>query len=44
LHPWQIVLVAGWINCQQLEVIAYLEEEKQILPERLKGKRPQLAC
>jgi len=41
LHPWQIVLVvvAGWINRQQLEVIAYLKEENQILREHLKGKR-----
>ena len=41
LHPWQIVLVVvtGWINRQQLEVIAYLREENQVLREHLKGKR-----
>ena len=35
LTPWQIVLVilASWINRQQLEVIEYLQEENRVLRE-----------
>ncbi len=39
--PWQMMLVAlaGWINEQQLSVIAYLKEENRVLREHLGGKR-----
>ncbi len=41
LHPWQLLLVAlaGWINRQQQDVIAYILEENRILTSKLKGKR-----
>jgi len=41
LHPWQLLLVtlAGWINRQQHDVIAYIQEENRILRNKLKGKR-----
>lgn len=41
LRPWQLLLVtlAGWINRQQLDVIAYIQEENRILKNKLKGKR-----
>ena len=41
LHPWQLLLItlAGWINRQQQEVIAYIQEENRILKDKLKGKR-----
>ena len=41
LHPWQLLLVAlaGWINRQQQDVIAYIQEENRILKNKLKGKR-----
>ena len=41
LHPWQLLLVtlAGWINRQQHDVIAYIQEENRILKNKLKGKR-----
>ena len=40
LQPWQLLLVtlAGWINRQQQDVIAYIQEENRILKNRLKGK------
>ena len=40
LQPWQLLLLilAGWINRQQLQVIDYLRTENQILKEKL-GKR-----
>ncbi len=41
LHPWQLLLVtlAGWINRQQHDVIAYIQEENRVLKNKLKGKR-----
>ena len=43
LQPWQLLLVtvAGWINRQQQDVIAYIQEENRILKDKLKGKRPR---
>ena len=40
-QPWQLLLVslAGWINRQQQDVIAYIQEENRILKSKLKGKR-----
>ena len=34
-----LVALAGWINEQQLSVIAYLKEENRVLREHLGGKR-----
>ncbi len=41
LQPWQLLLVtlAGWINRQQQDVIAYIEKENRTLKSKLKGKR-----
>lgn len=41
LQPWQFLLVilAGWINQQQQEVIDYLRTENQVLKEKLGKKR-----
>lgn len=41
LHSWQLLLVtlAGWINRQQHDVIAYIQEENRVLKTKLKGKR-----
>ena len=38
---WQFVVVAlaGWLNRQQQDVVAYLREENRVLREQLKGKR-----
>jgi len=40
LQPWQLlfVILAGWVNQQQQQVIDYLRTENQILKEKL-GKR-----
>ena len=40
LKPWQLlfVILAGWVNRQQQEVIDYLRTENQILKEKI-GKR-----
>ena len=40
-QPWQLLLVtlAGWINRQQQDVIAYIQEENRTLKNKLKGKR-----
>jgi len=40
LQPWQLLLLilAGWVNRQQQEVIEYLRTENQVLKEKL-GKR-----
>ncbi|MCH9033253.1 MAG: transposase [Planctomycetes bacterium] len=40
-QPWQLLLVtlAGWINRHQLDVIAYIQQENNILKSKLKGKR-----
>jgi hypothetical protein len=37
--PPMLVSLAGWIDRQQQEVIAYLQEENEVLDSRLKGKR-----
>ena len=41
LQPWQLflVIVAGWIDRQQQEVIEYLRTENQVLKEKLGKKR-----
>jgi hypothetical protein len=41
LRPWQLcfVILAGWINRQQQEVIEYLRTENQVLKEKLGNKR-----
>ena len=41
LDPFRSVLiaVAGWMNQQQLQVIAYLREENRVLREQLGGRR-----
>ena len=41
LQPWQLyfVILSGWINCQQQEVIEYLRTENQVLKEKLGRKR-----
>ena len=41
LQPWQLyfVILAGWINRQQQEVIKYLRTENQVLKEKLGKKR-----
>lgn len=40
-QAWQLLLVglAGWMNRHQQDVIAYIQEENQILKNRLTGKR-----
>ena len=40
-QPWQLLVVtlAGWINRQQQDVVAYIQEENRILKSKLKGKR-----
>ncbi|MFH1748143.1 MAG: hypothetical protein ABIG44_13990 [Planctomycetota bacterium] len=40
LQPWQLLLVilAGWVNRQQQQVIEYLRTENRVLKEKL-GKR-----
>ncbi len=39
LHSWQLLLVtlAGWINRQQHDVIAYIQEENRVIKTKLKG-------
>ena len=41
LKPWHFIVVtlAGWMNRQQQDVIAYLKTENQILREKLGAKR-----
>ena len=41
LHPWHLLLVllAGWINQQQQQVIEYLRAENRVLHEKLGKKR-----
>jgi transposase InsO family protein len=45
LHPWQLLLLilAGWVNRQQQEVIEYLRTENQILKEKLGQGRIRLS-
>ena len=41
LHPWQLLLLilAGWINHQEQDMIEYLRTENRVLPEKLGKKR-----
>src|SRR5262249_23688151 len=41
LQPWQLLLIilAGWVNRRQQQVIDYLRTENQILKEKLGGRR-----
>lgn len=41
LQPWQLMLIilAGWINRQQQEVIEYLRTENVVLKEKLGEQR-----
>jgi len=41
LQPWQLffLILAGWVNHQQQEVIEYLRTENQVLKEKLGKKR-----
>lgn len=40
-HPWQflVITLAGFINRQQQDLIAYLQEENAVLREKVGGKR-----
>ncbi len=44
VYPLQVLLatLAGWLNCHQQDVIAYLVEENRVLKEQIKGKRMRL--
>ena len=37
-----ILVMAGWVNLQQQEVIEYVKEENRVLRELLGGRRPRL--
>ena len=39
LDTWQLIVVAlaGWVNRQQQDVLAYLREENKVLREQLGG-------
>ena len=41
LQPWQLafVILAGWVNHQQQQVIDYLRTENQVLKEKIGKKR-----
>ena len=41
LHTWQflVLVLAGCLNRQQQDIVAYLAEENRVLREQLKGKR-----
>jgi len=41
LHPWQLLLVllAGWINQQQQQIIEFQRTEIEVLKEKLGRKR-----
>ena len=41
MHPWQLlsVILAGWVNHQQQDVIEYLRTENQVLRENLGRRR-----
>ena len=41
IQAWQFIVVAlaGWLNQQQQDIVAYLTEENRVLREQLKGKR-----
>jgi len=40
-QTWQFIVLAlaGWLNRQQQDIVAYLSEENRVLREQLKGKR-----
>jgi hypothetical protein len=40
-QTWQFIVVAlaGWLNQQQQDIVAYLSEENRVLREQLGGKR-----
>jgi hypothetical protein len=44
LSPWRFFLaaIAGWMNKQQQDLMAYVVEESRILREKLGGKRIRL--
>src|SRR5216117_3039671 len=37
-----LIVLAGWVNRQQLDVIDYLREENRILKEHIDGRRLRL--
>ena len=39
-HRWQFIVLAlaGWLNRQQQDIVAYLSEENRVLREQFKGK------
>jgi hypothetical protein len=41
LQPWQFyfIIISGWVNRQQQELIEYLRTENQVLKEKLGKKR-----
>ena len=41
LHPWQLLLVilAGWVNQQQQQIIEFQRTEIEVLKEKLGKKR-----
>jgi hypothetical protein len=41
LQTWQFIVLAlaGWLNQQQQDIVAYLSEENRVLREQFKGKR-----
>jgi hypothetical protein len=41
LQTWQFIVLAlaGWLNQQQQDIVAYLSEENRVLREQLGGKR-----
>ena len=41
LHPWQLLLVvlAGWVNQQQQQIIDFQQTEIDVLKEKLGKKR-----
>ena len=41
LHTWQflVLALAGWLNRQQQDIVAYLAEENRVLREQMKGKQ-----
>ena len=40
-QTWQFIVLAlaGWLNQQQQDIVAYLSEENRVLREQFKGKR-----
>jgi putative transposase len=34
-----LVIFAGWVNCRQMDMIEYLQEQNRVLKERLGGRR-----